>query len=545
MTPLDRTLGHRAPLLWLVLPLMGGLAAAQAGLAAPLAPALSLALVAAAAAAVLAGRAPRLGLASLVAAMLLAGDASYRLHRRRLPDWEGRRPHLARCLLRIVHVYPQVSPRKAGGLAVIVRADANLRGLAGQRIYYSLALRPGQAAPERSAVVWAAGLLTVLPRAAPADTFDGSLAGQGLNFRLTRARLLAEVRPAAPYYRCCAQLARRMDELLGAGLEYRPDLAAMYRAMMLGRKGDLSHGQKQLFMRSGAMHLFAINGLHIGLVAVTLHALLALLRCPRLPAGVLVLAVLWLDVDTTGASPSAVRAFVMVAFVEAAFAARRPTNPIAALAASALTVLLLNPMDFFSASFQMSYAVVGVMLTLGLPLSSRLARRFPAYPDLPESSWTWRQRLTAAARKHLLQASGIGFAAALVSAITGVEFFGLFAPIGLVANLVLVPLAGLVIVAGFLSLVIPHGGTPAGLVFNHAAGVVLRVIQALIQRGAALPAAAAAAHFRAAWIGPSALAALLAAAFAGYALGWRRAGGGWWPPLVIVAATLAFGVKFA
>ena len=58
-----------------------------------------------------------------------------------------------------------------------------------------------------------------------------------------------------------------MGRLLTTGLEDRPETAAVYRAMMLGQKHDLSDEQRGLFMHSGTMHLFAINGLHIGVVA--------------------------------------------------------------------------------------------------------------------------------------------------------------------------------------------------------------------------------------------------------------------------------------
>ena len=82
-------------------------------------------------------------------------------------------------------------------------------------------------------------------------------------------------------------------------------------------------------MHSGTMHLFAISGLHIGVIAVGLQAVLALLRLPRWVQFVLGVAALWLFVDITGASPSAVRAFVMVIFLQAAFLLRRPGNPLA------------------------------------------------------------------------------------------------------------------------------------------------------------------------------------------------------------------------
>lgn len=101
------------------------------------------------------------------------------------------------------------------------------------------------------------------------------------------------------------------------------------------------------------------------------------------------LAVLWLDVDTTGASPSAVRAFILIACYEAAVVLRRPANGIAALAAAALIVLLVEPMALFSASFQMSYGVVLAILCFGLPLADRMAARLAPFKNLPETTWAW------------------------------------------------------------------------------------------------------------------------------------------------------------
>jgi len=71
--------------------------------------------------------------------------------------------------------------------------------------------------------------------------------------------------------------------------------------MMLGQKHELSDEQDAQFMQSGTMHLFAINGLHIGVVAMALHALLAVARVPTGRGGRHA-RVLWLDVDTTGES---------------------------------------------------------------------------------------------------------------------------------------------------------------------------------------------------------------------------------------------------
>jgi competence protein ComEC len=543
---LDRTLGHRAPLLWLALPFMGGLAAGRAGAAAPIAIELAAALAAAALAAWVAGRHRIFWSVSVSAAMLLAGNASCSLNGKRPSDWDGMPEREARLALRLDRVAPgSEATRQATGVGTVVEAAGRLRELMGQRIYFSLRLRRGERPPVSSATVSAIGLLGVVPRHASPQSFDGYLSGLGVNFWLSRGRILARRKPPAAYRLWCEKLAGKMNDLLGAGIGRHPALAAVYRAMMLGRRRELSEEQNQLFLHGGAMHLFAINGLHIGVVALSLHALLTLVRCPRLLGGALVLAVLWLDVDTTGASPSAVRAFFMVAAVEAAGVLRRPGNPLAALTASALLVLLADPMDFFSASFEMSYAVVAAIFALGLPLGARLLAHFPPNPGLPKITWRWRHHGRAAAARHLLPAMGVGAAATLISAAAAVEFFGLLAPVGMAADLILAPLASLVIVAGFASLVAGLSGAIAGTrLFNAAAAVVLQVIDFILRRVTAMPGAWLPAHYRADWIGPATLALLVASCLAGYAGGWRRERGGFWPPFAIATLAIALGVSF-
>jgi competence protein ComEC len=239
-----------------------------------------------------------------------------------------------------------------------------------------------------------------------------------------------------------------------------------------------------------------------------------------------------------------VRAFLMVAVLEAAHVLRRPCNPIAALAASALPTLLADPLDTFGASFRMSYSVVAAILCLGLPFSAFLRRRFPPFRYLPEVSWSLPQRAVAFLANHLVSAAGVGVPAALVSALTGIEFFGVLTPCGLVSNLLVVPLASLVIVAGCLTLVIPDPGGHAALLFNHAAGLLLGLIERILALIGAIPGAWMPAHFREPWIGPASLALLLATVLGGYAWGWSSRRGGWSPPFVVVALTLAAGVRY-
>ncbi|MEY2881163.1 MAG: hypothetical protein RLZZ15_3543, partial [Verrucomicrobiota bacterium] len=278
----SRSLGHRAPLLWLVAPLMAGLAVGKFGALAPVPWLLGGALAAAGTAVVVAGRAAKWWWwTAICVAMFLAGAAGYALHRPRLAAWENLPPREARVALRVDRVFAQKDPRRVSGLGTIASAEAHLRELAGQRVYFSLALGRGESAPVRSAEVAAVGVLVTLPRDPPADSFDGYLAGAGMNFRLTRGRLLATTRPATAYHRFCARAGERFRAILSEGIaRKRPALAGLLRGMMLGETHELSDEQHALFMRSGTMHLFAISGLNIAVIAGALQAMMGLLRVP-------------------------------------------------------------------------------------------------------------------------------------------------------------------------------------------------------------------------------------------------------------------------
>jgi competence protein ComEC len=367
-----------------------------------------------------------------------------------------------------------------------------------------------------------------------------------MNFRLNRGRLLAEEQPAPGYHRFCAEAAARFRATLDLGLaEKRPELAALLRGMMLGEKHEISDEQQAVFMRSGTMHLFAISGLNIGVIAVALQALLGLARIPHGLRACVAAALLWVFVDITGGSPSAVRAWLMATFIQAAFVFGRPGNVLAALTASAAATVLIAPLQVFSASFVMSYSIVLALLLLGLPLAGCWQRTWAPWRDVPEVAWTRGQRLIAAAWSNTSSAVAIGLATSLASVLTGIQYFQLITPGALVANLALIPAAVGVTVAGFASLLFGLCGVDwAAILANNAAALLLLLIERGLRAGVDLPGAYLAARYAADWIGPAALTALLASLLHGYASGWRLGAGGWWPPFAVVAATLLLGVRY-
>lgn len=544
-----RCLGHRAPLLWIALPYLAGLIVGY--LASDWiqpAPLLGIALLLMLGAAASLRMTIRAWAPLYVSALIAAGTGAYPLYRARLPDWERLPPREARLVLRVDRIYARKDPSRVAGLAHIEHAERHLGDLVGQPLYFSLAHPRQRSGPPvgEGSLVRAVGLFSRAPARAPKGGFEAYLCAQGINFRLARGRLLSVERPPSDYRQFCIRAAERFRAILGIGLEgKRPALAGVLRAMLLGQTGELSEEQNAWFMRSGTMHLFAISGLHITSMALVLRLLSAIVRIPDKVSYALVLGLLWLYVDITGASPSALRAFLMVAVFETARLARQPVNSVANLSIALLAALAWNPLQVFQIGFQMSYAIVAVLLLAGLPLSNWVEEHWRPFSRYPKPLWRWWHRIFDTCWHWFCGAFSIGIATLAISLFFGVCHFHLFTPGALLANLVLIPISDWVLFAGLASLAAGLGGVDGlALIFNHAAGLLLWLMEWIVQALLHLPGAALQATFRWDWLGDTAIVALLALSVAGYASRWSASRVGWWAPAGLAALVLGFGIRF-
>ncbi|MBI5426418.1 MAG: ComEC/Rec2 family competence protein [Opitutae bacterium] len=539
----------RAPLLWLLLPFCAGIAWADR------APGVSghalvllalagatLALVGSRGRSVFAQASWGVGLATAATGI----GAGWMQWRAPAPlEWAGP-PREVAVVVHVEQVFPPAPQRKTvNGIARVIRGEGPAAALVGQRVYFS-AIRRISMPPSISGEYRFSGVVDALPE----DEGDGRgfgayLATLGVRVRIARGHLLEETRAPAVFRVFCDRAQDRLAAILRRGLESHPEVVSLYLAMLLGEKAVLSADQQSAFMRSGVFHIFSISGLHVGVIAVAIQSALQLLRVPRRAAIVAGLAVLWLYVEVTGASAPAFRSFLMIAFLLGSRIFRWPGNPLAALAAAALATLLLDPRQLFSTGFQMSYSVVVALIAMGLPLAERWQAAWQPWRDLPEASWNRWQRWVHAGGREILGALAITCAATLASTPSSIGYFGLLSPGALVANLVIIPISSLAIVAGFVAMVagLAHAGVLV-LVFNHAAALLIVAMDWLVQRGTPLPGVYFAAEFRAPWMAPAAMVFVLGTMFVGAGARWRKAVGGFWLPVAAVALVLIFGVKF-
>ena len=275
---------------------------------------------------------------------------------------------------------------------------------------------------------------------------------------------------------------------LGRGLPEQDESLRLLWAMALGWTTALTQEVSEPFMRTGTMHIFAISGLHIALIAGILVALLRVVQIPRAVCGWLVIPLIWSYTAATGWQPSAIRSTLMMSVIIVGWALRRPSDLLNSLAAAGFIILLWDPQQLFQASFQLSFFVV-LSIALLLPPIEKIRRRLletdPLLP--PELRPRWRRRLDGPL--HFVTTSFATSLAAWLGSLPLIAcYFHLFTPISLLANLVIVPLSSLALACNLGSLLTAWWPWLNEL-FNHSGWFWMEAMIKLSDWFAALPAA--------------------------------------------------------
>lgn len=276
---------------------------------------------------------------------------------------------------------------------------------------------------------------------------------------------------------------------LALGLPEEDPATFLRWAMLLGWRGVLTDDLRSPFLHSGTMHVFAISGLHVSLVAGAWLAFLRLLRVPRAWSGLILVPVLWSYAGLTGWQPSAVRATVMMSVVVVGWALRRPVDLLNSLACAAVLILLWDPRQLFQPGFQLSFGVVLSLATL-TPVVWRLGSRwFEPEPWLPAPLRSPFQEQWHRWARRGLNAFGVSCAAWLGSLPLVVWYFNLVTPVCVLVNLAVVPLAWAVVLSGLCSLTCGGWWVWACECFNHSGWLAMRLLISLSTHAGEWPGA--------------------------------------------------------
>jgi competence protein ComEC len=158
------------------------------------------------------------------------------------------------------------------------------------------------------------------------------------------------------------QLINNIDESTGGG-----EAATVIAAMVLGERSGISTDTRDVFTNTGAVHVLAVSGLHVGIVFLFIQHVLGLIPLFKgrlmIMKLILVLLGIWSYAFLTGLAPSVIRSGIMMSLFAIGMNLQRKSRSVNTLAASAFIMLLINPLLIYQIGFQFSYlAVLGIIL---------------------------------------------------------------------------------------------------------------------------------------------------------------------------------------
>ena len=222
------------------------------------------------------------------------------------------------------------------------------------------------------------------------------------------------------------------------------DKLGILQAMVLGKRDGLEKDINQAFIDTGAIHVLAVSGLHVGILCLFISLLFKVLeplfRLPKIYQGIISVLIIWIFAMITGGSPAVLRAALMFSlFYIATDIIHRQVSMYNVLSATGLILLVINPSQLFQVGFQFSFlAVLSIVFF------------FPYLKD----AFVSRFRLA----NYLYTSVAIGIAAQVLVFPLSIFYFNQFANSFLISSLFVVQFAIIILVSGLILLLLEFAG---------------------------------------------------------------------------------------
>ena len=222
-----------------------------------------------------------------------------------------------------------------------------------------------------------------------------------------------------------------------------PEQYAVLAAMTLGDKSAMTKELREVYAISGASHVLALSGLHLGIIYMLL-SLLVVGRRFRAATQVLIVLSIWAFALLVGLPASVVRSALMISTYALLSIAGRGRMSVNALSLAAFCILLVSPDSLFDVGFQLSFLAMLAILLLQ-PLLERLIRREWLF-EHPVVRWLWGLTTVSVAAQ-------VGVAPLIA------YYFGRFSTWFLLTNFIAIPAATLILYLALTALLLPLAGT--------------------------------------------------------------------------------------
>ncbi|MBL7132650.1 MAG: ComEC/Rec2 family competence protein [Phycisphaerae bacterium] len=228
----------------------------------------------------------------------------------------------------------------------------------------------------------------------------------------------------------------------------------LLNALVTGERHPALRSLNRTMVRIGIAHFLSISGLHLGVFLGFVYFLCRLLALSPRRAAIVVLVILGAYILLAEPRAPLLRSAIMATALCIAIISQRRYTALNALAAAAICLLAVDPLQLFAPGFQLSFAVVAGLLLLHRPMRNFLFGRWLHRRGLmvfrgPERLRRW---LYYRAANFCMDLASLFLTASVVSAPLVAYHFGRFCPYAPISSLVLFPIVLAILIPGYVSM---------------------------------------------------------------------------------------------
>ncbi len=279
-----------------------------------------------------------------------------------------------------------------------------------------------------------------------------------------------------------------LNHINGQPSLWKPEDAALFAAMIIGEDSFIGRNVREEFQETGVYHLLVVSGMNVGILAFAIFFLARWLRVPEWAASLLTIALSVFYAFIAGMGIPIQRAVLMLSIFLVARLFYRDRAALNATGFAALAVLIWSPAALFEAGFQLTFLALLAITGISLPLLERTSNRYRAAlahfdstaydlnidPRIAQLRLDMRlviERLARLAGNLIARWFVLGvvktslavFELLVVSTITQAvlvapmrSYFHRATLIGMPANILVLPLAGVMLNAGVLAIALSY-----------------------------------------------------------------------------------------
>jgi len=245
-------------------------------------------------------------------------------------------------------------------------------------------------------------------------------------------------------------------------------------AMLVASRYSVPKKLRELFVKTGTVHILSVSGLHVAIISAILFFLLKVFCLSRKASSIIIILFLAGYVVIAQERAPILRASIMITVYLLSYILDRDFDIYTALSLAGIIILLINPMQVFAAGFVLSFSCIFSLVYLTPKLEALFAYRLKE--NASSVAMRYVLKIPQYIRRLLFASTAVFIGVWPITAI----YFKIISPVSIVANIFIVPLLGVILSLSMVLACMPIFLKPIAAIFAYLLhGLFVAVLKVL------------------------------------------------------------------